>query len=218
MQVNDDATTAHGRQLLGSLAAGLLTGAAAFAASAPALVVELSAGLMVFGVFALAVGLLAWFRKLPFGHWPAYPIGLAAAASLLAPMVLNADIRSFLEAGFDDGPFHGRPFHGDIGSLQPSHRIVFRSGELIVFNRADDEPPVLAYVVEDAGRWALELDGTADPDFNWTEFSRVSEPLTVSLGILRDRLDFVAHWTFGAERGTVYIWRFGGVQRFYLSW
>jgi len=29
--------------------------------------------------------------------------------------------------------------------------------------------------------------------------------------------DFVAHWTYGAGHGYLYLWKFGGVQRFYLS-
>ena len=218
MQVIQESERAGGRRVLVSCGASLLTGAVAFAACAPLLVVEVWAGVLVFGLLATVAVLLAWNGKQAFGHRAAYPVGLVAGAMLLAPLALNAELRAFFEAGFDDGPFHGRPFLGNVEALEPSHTIAFRSGVLVVFNRMEDEPPVLAYVVDGASNWALELDVSAESRYRWMQFWRVSEPLSLSPGILRDRLEFEAHWTFGAERGYVYVWKFGGVQRFYLSW
>jgi hypothetical protein len=177
------------------------------------MIVERWLGFVVFAV--MAGGLLSartWLR-LP-DSARAYAGWFALAIVLLLPAAFFARI---FEGGFDDGPFQGRSFTGVVGGLVPSDSVVFRTGHLVLYNRDTAEAPVLAYRSDGRTRWVREMYVSTSTSPTSTMLWRMSS-LSVSRGVFRDRLDFIAEWALGRERGYVYIWKWGGIQRFYLSW
>ncbi len=191
----------------------LLVAVGAFVVSAPFLIVERWLGFVVLAVVAGAFFALRKRLSLPERN-TAFALGFGAALVLLLPTTFFAQI---IESGFDDGPFHGRPFTGAVTELVPSDSAAFRSGHLVVFNRGESAAPVLAYRVGERTRWAREMHVSMGPEPAGSELWEMREPSVVR-GILRDRLDFIGYWTYGAEHGYAYIWKFGGIQHFYLSW
>lgn len=75
---------------------------------------------------------------------------------------------------------------------------------------------ILNKMVELYGR-TQEMHVSLDPESDESELWEMQKP-SVAHGTLRDRLDFIGLWTYSAERSYAYIWKFGGIQRFYLSW
>ncbi|HEY6019516.1 MAG TPA: hypothetical protein VIY48_06335 [Candidatus Paceibacterota bacterium] len=190
----------------------LAVAAAVFAASAPFLVIERWLGFTVLGALAALYFLL--HRRL----WPQRRLllpclGFAGATVLLVPAALFAGL---IEGGFDDGPFVGRDFTGDLHTLKPSFSLNYRSGNLVIYNR-DPKAPVVAYVTGDKAQWAIEMYAALNPNAAESELYHMEAP-AISQGLVRDELHFTAYWSQGAERGYAYIWKFGGIQRFYLSW
>ena len=191
----------------------LFAAVGAFVLSVPFLIVERWLGFVV--LLTVAVAFFALRKRLPLPEQPtAYALGFGVAFALLLPATFFAQI---FESGFDDGPFHGHPFAGEVSALAPNDSAAFRSGYLVIYNRDESEAPVLAYRVDGRTRWAREMHVSMDPESDVPELWEMSDP-SVARGILRDRLDFTGYWTYGAERGYAYIWKFGGIQRFYLSW
>ena len=188
-----------------------------FVVSAPFMVVERWAGFAVLGMAALALFLLRSRLGLA-GRVDAVRVGVVLAVLLLVPARFFAE---FAESGMDDGPFTGRPFVGDLSKLQASERVEFRSGELVVYSRANGAAPVLAYRVDGHAMWSQEMFVSLEERVTGRPGANELDSMTrleVSPGILRDRLDFIAEWSQGAERGYAFIWKWGGIQRFYLSW
>lgn len=186
---------------------------AVFALSAPFLLIERWLGFVVFVIIVGGVWSANSRLRLP-DSGRAYAIAFGVAILLLFPAAFFSQI---LESGFDDGPFHGRAFTGDVSVLVPSDSAVFRSGHLVAYNRGDNEAPVLVYRTGGETRWARELHVTFSARPDSTLLWAISS-LSVSSGVVRDRLDLTAEWMFGRERGYVYLWKWGGIQRFYLSW
>lgn len=190
----------------------LAVAAAAFAASAPFLVIERWLGYAVLGVLA-ALYFMLHRRFRPQRRLLLPGLGFAAALVLLVPATLFAGL---IEGGFDDGPFVGRDFTGDLHALKPSFRLHYRMGDLVIYNR-DPKAPVIAYVTDGKTQWATEMYAALNPDSADSEFYHMEAP-AIRQGLVRDELRFIAYWSQGAERGYAYIWKFGGIQRFYLSW
>lgn len=117
-----------------------------------------------------------------------------------------------LEAGFDDGPFRGKEVTLEGASYKATESVPFRSGELVAYQGNFWEIPILAYKENGKIVWAYLL--YTDKKTRVHHFSNLS----VEYGILRDRLHFIGRWSHGAERGTAFIWKFGKLQYFYLSW
>jgi hypothetical protein len=144
----------------------------------------------------------------------AYWAGCLVALVLLLPI---GTLVKFSERGFDDGPFYGQVYTDGVTGLEAGDRLDYRAGELVVYNRTDRLPPVLLYEVDGEEQWAVELDVSLKPEYGDYQLFSVSDP-NLSYGILRDRVDFTASWTFGQERGRVYLWKWSRFHRFYLSW
>ncbi|HEX8287542.1 MAG TPA: hypothetical protein VF556_06100 [Pyrinomonadaceae bacterium] len=135
--------------------------------------------------------------------------GFASAAVLLIPVafalpVLEGDV-------FASGPFYGSKFNGDIQILSQTDSVAYGSGELIAYAADENHEPVLAYVVDGQVHWAIELQTGDDPAFKIYKLSS----LRVRKGLLRDRVEFFATGT--SEPGWAFVWKFGGVQKFYLK-
>ena len=169
-----------------------------------------------FAVLLITFGIVMWLRKpLRLPKDPtAYLIGCLVALVLLLPMVSAAKLA---EQGFKDGPFYGENYTNGVMGLEAHHRTDYRQGELMIYNRQRNSAPVLTYEVDGDIRWARELDVRDHPKYA-DHFMGEIENLTVSPGILRDRLNFTGNWDFGKEPGRAYLWKWGGFHRFYLSW
>jgi hypothetical protein len=170
----------------------------------PFVVVSMGIGL------ALMMQRWRWLSKTP----KTYFAGCLVALVLLLPA---ASLVNFVEQGFDDGPFYGTTHGTFIAGEQASDRLAYRQGELLVYNRQPGQAPVLVYRVEGDARWAIVMDIHQNPRFEGYHLSAIESPQLVH-GVLRDRLDFLATWSFGVERGRAYIWKWGGFHRFFLSW
>ncbi|MBF2036878.1 MAG: hypothetical protein IGR92_15740 [Leptolyngbyaceae cyanobacterium T60_A2020_046] len=158
---------------------------------------------------------MALRRPLRLPQYPtAYLLGCLVALVLLLPAVT---VIKFAEQGFDDGPFYGVPYTNGLTGLTPSDRLPYRAGELLIYNRNPDMPPILAYETAGTVRWAQELEIQAHPGFEQYQLDAIAEP-TLAYGIVRDRIDSTATWSFGTERCRIYLWKWGRFHRFYLSW
>ena len=120
------------------------------------------------------------------------------------------------EAGFDDGPFRGRPVSVSLAAVTVNESISYRFGKLHVGSIPSESSPLLIYTSgDDQVEWAFAMDVSSQmPN---TQLREV-RGLCVLPGLARDQLRFVGVWTYGAERGKAYIWKFGELQYFYLSW
>jgi hypothetical protein len=172
--------------------------------------IEWSAGFVVLGLLIL---LYFAFQKRVRSPRKPFIFGFVIAFILLFPLAFFARIA---EGGFDDGPFTGRPFVGAVDSLIPTDSVAFRGGQLLIYNRIDNQAPIISYIVKGEISWTREM-FVSMRDNNYNQLWGISEP-SVAYGIVRDRLDFQASWTYGIENGYAYIWKFGGIQKFYLSW
>jgi hypothetical protein len=198
--------------MLRSVLVSLGIAAATFLASVPFLQLEEWAGFAVLAL--LAVALFTLRDRLGLGRrLNACRVGVLIALLLLVPA------RSFAElllSGFDDGPFAGRPFAGNLSTLKAGDRVAYRAGELVIYNRQGGDAPVVVYRAMGRTEWAVEMFVSLG-DRGVNELWEITEPHIVH-GVVRDRLDFIGTWTYGAERGYAFIWKWGGIQRFYLSW
>jgi len=169
-----------------------------------------------FAVLFIAFGLVMVLRRgLRLPKYPtAYLIGCLVALVILLPAV---SLVKFMEQGLDDGPFYGTDYTGGVMGLEVSDRLPYRRGELQIYNRQSRQAPVLAYQVNDELQWAKELDVSQHPKYRSYQLSTIETP-TLAYGVIRDRVDFIGNWDFGTERGRVYLWKWGGFHRFYLSW
>ncbi len=150
-----------------------------------------------------------WLPKYP----TAYLAGCLVALLSLLPAV---SLIQFAEQGWADGPFQGVVYEQGTTGLPVGDRLNYRQGELVVFNRQPSNPPVLAYQVNDAVQWARSLDLSQQPGYEAVKITDLKD-LSLAYGILRDRLTFTVTWNFGTEQGHAYIWKWDGLQRFYLS-
>lgn len=172
--------------------------------------------ILPFTIILVGYGLLVllqrwrWLPKDVLG----YLAGCLVALVILLPAV---SLLNFMEQGLRDGPFYGEDYSGDIAGENVSDRIEYRQGELLIYNRGEDQAPVLAYQVEEETHWATELDVAENPRYERYHLISIQEP-TLAYGIFRDRMDFKGRWTFGTETGRAYLWKWGGFHRFFLSW
>jgi hypothetical protein len=196
---------------------GVLTGmVTAVIGIAIALPFTLIHPVLPFAVLLIGLGLVLllrrwrWLSQYPTGFF----VGGLVALILLVPAV---SLVKFVEQGFDDGPFYGEVYTGGVTGLPVSHRLDYRDGELVIYNRQPNSPPVLAYQVGEELQWARELDVSENPRYEGYQLATIKEP-SLAYGIVRDRLNFLGTWNFGTEQGRAYLWKWGGFHRFYLSW
>lgn len=166
--------------------------------------------LLLYGVVCLG----QYLKWLP-NHSTGYLLGCLIALIVLLPAT---SLLKFAEQGFDDGPFYGQPFVGIVSDAAISDRLDYRQGELLVYNRSEDQSPVLAYRVQGETLWAQSLDVSQSPRYDGVYHLTAMSDLSMAYGIWRDRLDFLGTWNFGTERGRAYLWKWGGFHRFFLSW
>lgn len=142
-------------------------------------------------------------------------LGFAAAALLLLPI---AGISERMEHGYVDGPYFGTPHSTELRKMHPRYRLKYRDGLLAVYNRSRSKAPLLVYYNEDdEPEWATEMFIPQKAGSKRALLLRISSP-EIETGLLRDKLAFKAHSRHDRGSGEAYIWRFGSLQSFYLSW
>ena len=134
----------------------------------------------------------------------------------LIALIPLSGIVTFTEQGMQDGPFYGQRYGGSLDVENASHRLPYRQGELLIYNRQDDEAPILTYQIEDDVRWATVLNVQKRGRYADYQIAAMKDP-ELAYGILRDRLNFRATWNFGEEHGRAYLWKAGRLHRFFLS-
>lgn len=181
--------------------------------AAPMLTLARGIGFAALGALALLF-LIAHGRPAPEHRTFAPLLGFAAAALLLLPI---AGVSERMEHGYVDGPYAGTPYAGELGKMRPSYRLKYREGTLAVYNRTRRAAPLLVYYEDDRVEWATELFVTLNPGSKLPLLLSISAPV-VRTGLLRDTLEFKSHSRGDTGSGEAVIWRFGGIQRFYLKW
>ena len=165
-------------------------------------------------LFLTSFAILAIFVRLVFlkrVSWVVVSISFLLAAILFSPIVV---LHPFLDQGFDDGPFYGKPLDPTFEISSPTYDLPYLFGHILILNR-DTLSPVMAF--RDAfgnQKWAIEL---SVDEFEGAHFYSINRPRIV-YGTFRDQIQFLGHWTGGAESGYAYVWKFGGFQKFNLSW
>ena len=96
-----------------------------------------------------------------------------------------------------------------------SYTLPYRRGTIEIYNRSEDQFPVVLFRRADRIVWAAELSTHIDLYTN-THFARIENP-RIRRRLSGSQLTFTAYWTYGAEAGTASISprRFGP---FCLSW
>jgi hypothetical protein len=123
----------------------------------------------------------------------------------------------YWEGGLNDGPFEGRKYLGQFESYTANDSLLYQRGYIVVYNRASNECPILAFKKNNKHEWAVELDPSLNPSYEGTKLEKI-EGLSINRGLFRDIILFTGYWTYGRENGYAFIWKFNKFQRFYLSW
>ncbi|CAN5410398.1 hypothetical protein BH09SUM1_BH09SUM1_12200 [soil metagenome] len=139
-------------------------------------------------------------------------LAVFAALSILIWFV----VLPFSEGGFlDDGPFYARPYSGAAPTRVPDQAFPFGKGSLIVYD-AVGKGCLLGYTEAGTIKWLEELRVDDTPgNSNTIKSIRIR---SIHRGPIRYTASVSSVWTYGAERGTLYLWPSGHAHRLYLSW
>lgn len=142
---------------------------------------------------------------------------IASFLLTICSLFFGINLLRFAEGGFDDGPFYPEKFSDNPKDFSTSESIKYRDGFIKVANR-NLEPPII-YFEQHTGsvKWAVKLNVANEDSFANASVSKI-ENLKIGYGPFRDKLKFVATWTYGTERGYAYLWKWNSFQRYYLSW
>jgi len=119
--------------------------------------------------------------------------------------------------GMDDGPFIARRIEPAAVSAGAQTFPLSGRSQLVVDNRPDGLPPLVALIEDGETKWTLEMDvsrGEEYKDYRLWEINGV----TIGENNGRLQLSFLADWSFGMERGSMEIDRQTGANWFCLSW
>ena len=165
-------------------------------------------------IFTVTIFSIPYVRKTR--YWRnIFIVTIVLTACILFPGI---SFLRMVEGGFDDGPFYPEKFSEDLKRFSPDEYIKYRKGYIKVVNRNTHEPPII-YFEQPNGKikWAILLNVANNNDFKDARVSKI-EDLKIGYGPFRDKLKFTAVWTYGAERGYAYLWKWNSFQRYYLSW
>ncbi|EPG67232.1 hypothetical protein [Leptospira wolffii] len=157
--------------------------------------------------------LLYYKKRIPFGFGPGILYSFLFGILIFSILILA--FARLWEAGFDDGPFRGKKISLEGVSFTQNESVPFREGELAVLESDPISGPILAYRKREKIEWAYLLE--TENQMPGTRIWKISN-LSLENGIFRDRIHFTGTWTHGAERGLAFVWKFGGLDYFYLSW
>ena len=119
--------------------------------------------------------------------------------------------------GTDDGPFTA--LH--IAPIKLSDSIqtfdLADNRQLILENRNDTLSPILTLIQNGKVKWTLDTDTRNTEGYENTRIWKISN-VTITNDTDRIELNFLGHWTYGAEAGSMEIVRDNGENTFCLSW
>ncbi|WP_167492223.1 hypothetical protein [Leptospira koniambonensis] len=180
--------------------------------------------------FPMFVGMV-WDLYLPFIIYPAlliffhlykktlksvFPLFYSSiGVSFLICILLFLFLRKFIETPlyYSSGPFFADALTLPVAEGITLKSIPYKSGHL-EFKRIDDaRPTVLAYKnLNNVIEWAYALKGAEEGSLH----SNVDE-FSLAHGITRDRI-FLRCLCLSNDLITIYLWKSGRFDRFYLSW
>ncbi|TYP70883.1 hypothetical protein [Aquimarina intermedia] len=119
--------------------------------------------------------------------------------------------------GMDDGPFKAVLIDPVELTTNTERFEVSDNGTLILENRNDTLSPIFTLVENGNVKWRLDTDTRNTKGYESTRIWKIS-----SVEVTKDtdpiKLNFTAHWTYGAEAGSIQIDREDGENSFCLSW
>jgi len=118
--------------------------------------------------------------------------------------------------GMDDGQFNGVLIE-KIEKSEFAQVYELENGQLILENRNDTLSPILSLVENGITKWTIDTDvrnTLGKENYRIWEISEVS----IIDGTDPIKLNFIGHWTYGAEFGSMTIDRNTGNNKFCLSW
>jgi len=118
--------------------------------------------------------------------------------------------------GFDDGPFKAVLI--DKNETSDSVKIFqLENGQLILENRSDTLSPLLSLMENEKLIWTLDTDVRNTTGFESCRIWEISK-IKIINGSNPIKLQFLGHWTYGIEHGSMEIDRKSGDNSFCLSW
>ncbi len=131
-------------------------------------------------------------------------------------VIMTFDIGYRGECGMDDGPFNGIIID-PIEKSESAQVYEIDNGQLIIENRNESLSPILMLIENGVTKWTIDTDVR---NTIGNENSRIWEISNVSITNKSNpiELEFIGHWTYGAEFGTMTIERKNGDNKFCLSW
>ena len=119
--------------------------------------------------------------------------------------------------GMDDGPFNAVLINQTQISGNSEIFELENNGVLILDNRTDSLSPTLTLKENGIVKWTLDTDTRNTKGYESTRIWKISN-VTVTKKTDPIKLNFVGHWTYGAETGSMEIDREDGENSFCLSW
>lgn len=123
----------------------------------------------------------------------------------------------FSGCGMDDGPFKAVLIDPIVISETAKEFDLSNNGKLILENRTDSLSPVLILIEDGKIKWTLDTDTRNTIEYKSTRIWGISN-VAISKNNDPIELNFTAHWTYGAEAGSMKIDRDDGDNSFCLSW
>lgn len=119
--------------------------------------------------------------------------------------------------GFNDGPFKATVI--EYAAITESAVLydISDQAQLLIENRVDSLSPIIA--LKEAGelQWVLDTDVRNTEGYESARIWEISH-VTVVNGTDPIELNFLGHWTYGVEQGSIEIDRDTGDNSFCLSW
>ncbi len=119
--------------------------------------------------------------------------------------------------GWDDGPFKAELIDPIEITDEAVEFDLSKKGKLILENRNDTLSPILTLLENGKVQWALDTDTRNTKGYESTRIWKISH-VVVDRKTDPIKLEFIGHWTFGAESGSMEIDRDNGDNTFCLSW
>ncbi len=142
-----------------------------------------------------------------------FSIYIAIIALIFAYIFYNI----FFRCGFNDGPFHAKKTNAIIILDSAKHYKLSPKDELILVNRSHSLSPILMLKENEIIKWKLDFDLQNSGECENCSITKIDN-IKITNNDNPIVIQFAAHWTFGAEGGTMKIDRENGDNTFCVSW
>lgn len=119
--------------------------------------------------------------------------------------------------GLNDGPFEASMIPPIQITDSAQQFELSDNGKLILENRNDTLSPILTLIENDKVIWTLDINTRNTEGYESTHIWEISD-VTMIKNTELIKLNFVAHWIYGIEGGSIEIDRESGENSFCLSW